>query len=100
MQLRRVGVALHGIERAHERQLDLFEDRPREKGFDAPQRDFADGKRPRQALDQALDHIRKRHGFGAVTRGRAVSLMSHLPQKRDDQRRAQGFLLRTPACSQ
>lgn len=129
VRLRRVGVALHGIEAAHERQLDLFEDRPvavEQVSSDHVQaeglarvptgrsQDRVASVRPpgsNRALDQAIDCIRERHGFGAVTRGQAISLIDHLEstRTRDTQEapdraretayRNEGFLLRTPACS-
>jgi DNA polymerase-4 len=73
--LRLVGVVLHGLERGGERQLDLL-----------------DRLEPRH-LDAAVDRIRARHGFGAVVRGRAIGLLRHVPAS------AEGFRLRTPACS-
>jgi DNA polymerase-4 len=76
VRVRLVGVTLHGLEPRASGQLDLLArlDRGRH-------------------LDDALDRIRARHGFGAVVRGRAIDLLRDTPAS------ARGFRLRTPSCS-
>ncbi len=76
VKVRLVGVTLHGLERKAEKQLDLLEQVDAEKH-----------------IDDAVDVIRERHGFGAVVRGRAIGLISHVPASQ------RGFTLRTPSCS-
>ncbi|MDJ0522338.1 MAG: DNA polymerase IV [Planctomycetota bacterium] len=76
VKIRLVGVALHGLERREERQLDLLAS--------------VDGERH---LDDAVDRIRERHGFGSVVRGRAIGLLKKVPAS------ARGFRLSTPSCS-
>ena len=77
VRLRLVGVTLHGLEaRGTEEQLDLL------ANLDVDRH-----------LDQAVDRIRERHGFGALVRGRAIGLLQKVPSS------ARGFRLRTPSCS-
>ncbi len=76
VKIRLVGVTLHGLERGSERQLDLLERVDVEKH-----------------LDDAVDGIRERHGFGAVVRGRAIDLLARVPASQ------RGFRLHTPSCS-
>ncbi len=88
VRLRLVGVSLLGLERAGERQLDLFSD----DGTSAT-RDGAGGGARRARLDAVVDRVRERHGFGAVVKGRAIGCLgrwAHDPR---------GFRLRTPSCS-
>ena len=111
VRLRLVGVTLHGLEPVGERQLELFdgrleENRPRGGGSKALH-GVSDEVRHlrRAALDEAIDQVRERHGFGAVTRGRAVGLITTTPGARthatgtEGGRRIRGFTLRTPSCS-
>ena len=58
VKIRLVGVALHGLQKEGERQLDLLERLDVDKH-----------------VDTAVDRIRERHGFGAVVRGRAIGLL-------------------------
>ncbi|MDJ0975323.1 MAG: DNA polymerase IV [Planctomycetota bacterium] len=81
VKLRLVGVTLYDVFAEKEHQLDLFES----PGFKAARLD--------ERLDDAVDHIRKRHGFGALVRGRATALIERVP------RTPHGFRLQTPACS-
>jgi DNA polymerase-4 len=96
VKLRLVGVALTDLVPVGDRQMDLFD------RFDLAAVAGA-GVRPRAAapqgqglalrLDEAIDRIRERHGFGSVIRGRAIDL---LPRVGHD---PNGFRLETPACS-
>ncbi len=68
----------------------------------------------RRKLEEAVDRIRDRHGFGAVLRGQAIGLLGRIPThappthdkdfprksagKAHRQKQA-GFRLRTPGCS-
>lgn len=81
VKLRLVGVTLHDVFAETEHQLDLFET----PGFALARHD--------ERLDDAVDHIRKRHGFGALVRGRATALLERVPRTK------RGFRLQTPACS-
>lgn len=83
--LRLVGVQLCEVVPRTGRQLDLFED-----AGPAP--------RARRALDDAVDHIRRRHGFGAVVRAGAIGLLDRIPTQRAAGAQ-RGFALRTPGCS-
>jgi DNA polymerase-4 len=114
VRLRLVGVALHDLAPAGERQLTLFD--ALSPAALLPDADAADASRvaePRAALlpyvppavDRAVDRIRDRHGFGSVVRGRAIAL---LPTRRGRRRAAEpaplrwdarGLRLATPACS-
>ena len=47
----------------------------------------------REKLFEAVDQVRRRHGFGAVVMGAASDLLGTLPHGRD------GFLLRTPSLT-
>ena len=76
VKIRLVGVTLHGLRPAGERQLDLLE---RCAGT--------------KHVDTAVDRIRERHGFGAVVRGRAIELLKRSPAS------SKGFQLHTPSCS-
>jgi len=77
VRLRLVGVTLHGLEaRSGDGQLDLL------ATLDVDRH-----------LDEAVDAIRRRHGFGALVRGRAIDLLQQVPSS------ARGFRLRTPSCS-
>ncbi len=78
VRLRLVGVTLHGLETGSEgdQQLDLL------ATLDVDRH-----------LDEAVDAIRKRHGFGSLVRGRAIGLLTQVPSS------ARGFRLRTPSCS-
>lgn len=77
VRLRLVGVTLHGLEaREGEQQLDLLASLDVDKH-----------------IDDAVDAIRKRHGFGALVRGRAIDLIQRVPSSE------RGFKLRTPSCS-
>jgi DNA polymerase-4 len=88
VKLRLVGVALHDLVPAGDRQLDLFD--AAATGPDGSSR-LTSGIGAR--LDAAVDLVRDRHGFGALVRGRAIDLLPRLP------RSPTGFRLRTPACS-
>jgi DNA polymerase-4 len=76
--LRLIGITLTGIRARHGRQLELFAD-PAEDDDDR--------------LAEALDEVRRRFGFAAVTKGKSLNLLGKLRQ--DDN----GFVLRTPCLT-
>ena len=90
VKLRLVGVTLHGLRREGDRQLDLLELLDDQGHGAIAGRGGGDAM---GQIDSALDHIRDRHGFGAVVRGRAIGLLKTTPAHRN------GFHLSTPACS-
>ena len=106
VKLRLVGVSLGDLTPVGDRQLDLFEDYDRvatptpkaiaaqpAKARSVTKAPQAAGMTLRTRLDQAIDVVRERHGFGALVRGRAIDL---LPRVDRDHK---GFRLQTPACS-
>lgn len=118
VRLRLVGVVLHDLAPAGERQLTLFDalsasataHDEAQAGGDASR--VAERRAPLltyvpPAVDQAVDRIRERHGFGSVVRGRAIGLLP-APPRRERRRQsaaapmrwdARGLRLATPACS-
>jgi DNA polymerase-4 len=79
VRVRLVGVKLSEFRPGGELQLDLF-----------------GGKRHRRAGDlyRALDRIRERFGFSAVTAGKSLDLLNRLPRDKN------GFKLRTACLNQ
>jgi DNA polymerase-4 len=75
--LRLVGVTLSGLVANGAEQLDLFET-PDERG---------------RALAAAVDDVRVRWGFAAITAGPSLDLLGRLRQERD------GYVLRTPSLT-
>jgi DNA polymerase-4 len=75
--LRLVGVTLSGLALAGAEQLDLFEE-PDERG---------------RALAAAVDAVRARWGFAAITAGPSLDLLGRLRQEQD------GYVLRTPCLT-
>ncbi len=71
VKIRLVGVTLHDLEYVNERQLELFDG---SRTYTREARSF--NGRSQERLDSAVDLIRERHGFGAVTRGQANALLS------------------------
>ena len=96
VRLRLVGVVLHDLVEATDRQLELPFARQVQQGREAAEA-LPAGTRTAAALDHAIDHaidcVRDRHGFGSVVRGNAVGLFGRL------KRSGSGFRLHTPACS-
>jgi DNA polymerase-4 len=98
VKLRLVGVTLHDLVPAGDRQLefDLAESNVGTGGASLVScRSTALGER----LDDAIDLVRDRHGFGALLRGRAIDLLPRPPLPSRLPRSPSGFRLRTPACS-
>jgi DNA polymerase-4 len=102
VRLRLVGVALHDLSVVRERQADLFDfdagcsaGARRSEGDSMPTSAPAGPReqRRRKDLDDVIDEVRERHGFGAVVKGRAIDCLTRLV---NDPR---GFRLRTPSCS-
>ncbi|MEY2805778.1 MAG: hypothetical protein ACK57N_08105 [Planctomycetia bacterium] len=99
--VKRVGLELTGLERQHARQGLLFDpdllDAPTEPAAPtsppAPEGGVAREERQRR-LDEALDRLRQRHGFGGVLRGSSWLLAEGRERTRD------GFVLRTPSLNQ
>jgi DNA polymerase-4 len=75
--LRLVGVTLSGLAVSGAEQLDLFEE-PDERG---------------RALAAAIDAVRARWGFSAITVGPSLDLLGRLRQEKD------GYVLRTPCLT-
>jgi hypothetical protein len=99
--VKRVGLELTGLERQHARQGLLFDPNP----LDAPTEPAAQTNSPapeggvareerQRRLDEALDRLRRRHGFGGVLRGSSWLLAEGRERTRD------GFVLRTPSLNQ
>lgn len=101
VRLRLVGVVLHDLEPASERQLALPLAAPAAVGAEgAARRDRVGEPGPTLEVDHAIDRIRERHGFGAVVRGGAIALLERAPRRLP--RRTgpvPGFRLATPGCS-
>jgi len=77
VSLRLVGVTLSGLALKHGQQLDLFEP-PNERGA---------------ALAAAVDDVRSRFGFSAITAGPSLDLLGKLRQETN------GYVLRTPCLT-
>jgi DNA polymerase-4 len=99
--VKRVGLELTGLERQHVRQGLLFDpgptDAPTETATQAvdPTPEAGGTREDRQRrLDEALDRLRQRHGFGGVLRGSSWLLAEGRERTRD------GFVLRTPSLNQ
>ncbi len=75
--VRLVGVTLTSLQPQGARQRSLFDERDTS----------------RQKLFDAVDAVRKRHGFGALLVGASSDLLGHLPHGAD------GFRLRTPSLT-
>ncbi len=87
VRLRLVGVVLHDLVSAADRQLALpFPSSPRRSHVASP-------VPLAERIDRTVDVVRDRHGFGSLVRGRALELVGRLP------RSSRGFGLHTPACS-
>lgn len=103
--VKRVGLTLLNLRTSRGRQGLLFSDPERDR---APRSQGLSGKGPSgqgqaapgsrddraRALDQALDDLRSRHGFGALVRG------ASLPLIQDHELGGDGFVLRTPSLNQ
>lgn len=87
--LKRIGVILYGLAATPGWQGRLFS----ETATDAPDRPLSHADRQRR-LDQALDLVRERLGFGRVLRGTSTPLSETHPL------RPSGFRLRTPSLNQ
>lgn len=79
MRIRLVGVSLSNLTLAAERQFDLF---------------AAAYAAKRKRLYASLDRIRNKHGFSAITAGKAINLLGELDQD------FHGFKLRTACLTQ
>ncbi|MCP5023381.1 MAG: DNA polymerase IV [bacterium] len=94
--VKRVGVSLIGLRASSGYQGSLFSD----PASDRPAHDAADAGAPQsradrdQAIDNALDDLRERHGFGSVLRG------ASMPLSENHERGSDGFQLRTPSLNQ
>lgn len=77
--LRNVGIVLSGLSLDDSRQMSLFKE--------------DEGEARRGRLAEAVDDLRARYGFGAVTAGKSVGLLGKL--RRDDN----GYILRTPCLT-
>ena len=93
--VKRVGVSLLNLREQYEYQHELFRD-PHSDRLQDPEQPHAPSSRAdrEEALDQALDQLRQRHGFGSVVRGAAMPLVE------DHDLGDDGFALRTPSLNQ
>ncbi|MDA1264718.1 MAG: DNA polymerase IV [Planctomycetota bacterium] len=88
--VKRVGVALLDLRASTGRQGQLFSDPDRDR---APEEGGSRADRAAR-LDQLVDALRRRHGFGRVLRGASLPLTESFELGED------GFVLRTPSLNQ
>ena len=91
--VKRVGVTFLALRPAAGHQGQLFSDPQRDHAPGAPGAQGSHADREHR-LDQALDELRRRHGFGRVLRGSSLPLIERFPLGPD------GFQLRTPSLNQ
>ncbi|MEZ5973396.1 MAG: DNA polymerase IV [Planctomycetota bacterium] len=93
--VKRVGLSLLQLREQGPYQHTLFSDPTSDRSTAELQAGRAASRSDRaQALDQALDRLRERHGFGSVQRGTAM------PLRQDHELGRDGFGLRTPSLNQ
>lgn len=93
--VKRVGVSLLNLKPHSGHQYELFSDPHSDRMADSGLCGSPSSRSDREeALDQALDRLRERHGFGSVVRGAAMPLVE------DHELGGDGFGLRTPSLNQ
>jgi DNA polymerase-4 len=91
--VKRVGITLVGLTRSTGVQHTLFDDRTLDTV--PPDTKARESRTDReQRLDEALDALRAKHGFGRILRGSSFPLKTNHELERD------GFRLRTPSLNQ
>jgi len=92
--VKRVGLTLLGLRRGSEWQLQLFSDPESDRALSGDSGSTGSRADRERRIDQALDQLRERHGFGRILRGATLPLLGQHPLERD------GFRLRTPSLNQ